>query len=160
MREPDFVGVAGRAWRIHIRPEDRREKAQDASLAAWHMHCPHAHPLWSWYMVTLIHLREIPGTPPVKRQYPEAAYEVIVMSLNPDYPLQEPGIIQHPLHYLEPFDHVFQFDGPNDAQAIRVIELYIWACVNGHISPDSDYRQAWKDMLRGTIEHVVTGGHA
>jgi hypothetical protein len=55
---------------------------------------------------------------------------------------------------------VLQFDGPNDPQAIRVIELYIWACVNGHISPDSDYREAWKAMLRGTIEHVVTGGHA
>lgn len=135
------------------------EKAQEASLAGWHMHCPHAHPFWSWYMVTLIHLREIPDTPPVKKDSPEMSHEVVVMSLNPDYPLREPGKVQHPLHYLEPFDHVMQFTGTTDAQAIRVIELYIRACVDGHISPDSDYRQVWRDLLPGTIEHVVTGHH-
>lgn len=159
MREPDFEGSGGRAWRIHIRPEDRKEKAQDASLAGWHMHCPHAHPLWSWYMVTLIHLRDIPGTPPPTKRSPEMSHEVVVMSLNPDHPLQNPGDIQHPLYYLEPFDHVIQFSGTTDEQAIKVIEIYVRACIDGFVSPDQDYRQVWRDMMRGTIEHVVTGGH-
>jgi hypothetical protein len=161
MREPDFEGMAGRAWRIDIRPEDRVQRDQDASLAGWHMHCPHAHPFWSWYMVTLIHLRDLPGMSKLAtKNYPEASHEVVVMSLNPDHPLREPGRVQHPLNYLVPFDHVIQFDGTNDEQAVHVIELYVRACVDGHISPDQDYRQAWKDMMRRTIEHVVTGGHS
>jgi len=159
MRAPDFEGLHGRAWRIAIRPEDRQRPAQAASLAGWHLHCPQAHPFWSWYMVTLIHLREIPGTPPPTLHAPGNSHECIVMSLNPDHPLVEPGRIQHPLHYLEPFDHVLQFGGTTDAQAIQVIELYLRACVNGHLSPDSDWRRAWRDLLPGTIEHVVTGTH-
>jgi hypothetical protein len=161
MREPDFEGTGGRAWRIAIRPEDRDHVDQEASLAAWHLNCPHAHPFWSWYMVTLIHLRDVPGmSKPATKQYPGASHEVIVMSLNPDHALTEPGQIQHPLYYLEPFDHVIQFDGTTDEQAIRVIELYVRACVDGHISPDQDYREAWKSMMRKTVEHVVTGGHS
>lgn len=160
MREPDFSGARGRAWRIEIRPEDRRTRDVDATLAGWHLHCPHAHPLWSWYMITLIHLRDMPGqSKPPTKHYPEAAYEVLVMSLNPEHPLREPGRVQHPLYYLSPFDHILQFHGTTDEQAIRVIELYVRACTTGMLSPDQDYREVWRSLMAQTIEHVVRGHH-
>jgi len=53
-------------------------------------------------MVTLIHLRDLAGmSKPATKRYPEASHEVVVMSLNPDHPLAEPGQIQHPLYYLQ-----------------------------------------------------------
>jgi len=155
---PDFEGAGGRAWRIDIRPADRISRDHDATVAAWHLHCPHAHPFWSWYVVYLIHLRDVPGQskPPTKR-YPEAAYEVVVAALDPEHPIQ-PAVVQRHRH-LEPFDHVIQFHGTTDAQAVAVIELYVRACVEGTLSPDPDFRQIWRELMPQTIEHVVKGHH-
>lgn len=161
MREPDFEGPGGAAWRIAIPPEERAAKPDyQASLGMWHLHCPGAHPLWTWYVVTLIHLRDIPGVAPAKKHYPEAAYEFIVMALNPDggVPVQ-PGQLPRQLCYLTPFDHVLQFHGTTDEQAVRVVELYLRACTNGRLSPDQDYRAVWRDLMSGTIRHVVEGHH-
>jgi hypothetical protein len=61
-RAPDFRGVGGAAWQIPMAPLGQRGKPDvDGTIAGWVLNAPQAHPLWTYYLVSAIHLREIPG---------------------------------------------------------------------------------------------------
>jgi hypothetical protein len=81
-REPDFSGV-GRAWEMRMGPQARPDQA--ATIVGYVVTGPF-HPMWSWWMVAVIHLRKIPGTHPAHKHYPEAEYELMIVSLDPETP--------------------------------------------------------------------------
>lgn len=122
------------------------------------MNVPGAHAFWSWWTVTLVHLREVPGVPPPHLKYPEAEYEFTIFSINPEAcPEPDPDAVGHPI--LTPPDVVEQFHGVSDEDAERICLGAVQAIVNGHISPDQDYRGVWKMLMAGTVEHFRQGAH-
>lgn len=170
MRDPDFSGVA-RVWRIEtteIQQKAHKENwgYESSSLADWIVHGPY-HPFWSWWYVAVISLRDIPDAPPANKKYPEAEYEFMIISLNPDGRNEgqvdidkiEAGDIEGGLPgFLTPSDVVFQFHGVTDEQAVKVGEAAIRAIVNGQ-SCDSDFRSWWMRSLEATVEHFRMGVH-
>lgn len=160
-RAPDVDGHA-KAWRI--KSPSAPAWQNEGCAAAWLLHVPWAHPLWSFYVLQTIALRSIEAEdrPPVL-QFPGASHEMLVSALNPDMPLADiddwngPGT--PPMAYLEPFDQCVQFIVADDAQAELVSDLVVRAIVEGNLSPDSDFRGLWRETIANTAEHVRLGGH-
>lgn len=146
MRPPDLDGAVAKAWNV-------QSGEHPTSLAAWFVNGPF-HPMWSWWAIALVRLRDVPGMPPAKRNYPEAEYEFIIMSVHPDHP-PDPDNPKH-VEYLEPIDVVEQFHGVTERDAVRIVEACVKAIVDGRMSPDSD----WTAALQATVEHYRSGAHA
>lgn len=155
MKTPDIEGKFGRAWIAG----GKRTVDHSASLGSWLLNIPGAHLLWEYWIVGVVHLRAIPGGRPAKKHYPEAEYEFIIASINPEAcPKPDPeSTIGYPC--LTPVDVVYQFHGVNDRDALRIGELAIKAMVDGRISPDQDFRSAWDRVLDATVAHFRSGKH-
>lgn len=107
-------------------------------------------------MLSVVHLRQLEGLPPAELQYPEAAYELTSLALHP-HPDYLPDPDNWRPRWLQPIDVCEQFHGVSDAQAAEILEGFVNMIVAGQLSPDSDYRSAWKQLLWETIEHMTTG---
>lgn len=153
MRDPDLKGPAGQAWKTPIEP------GPHTSLALWLINVPKAHPHWSWWTVGVIHLRDVEGLPPAKKHYPEAAYEFLIMALNPER-CPEPVLDPSSWSFLSPADVVEQFHGMIDIEAVRLCEQAVRAIMDGRLSPDQDFRSAWHNTIQTTAEHYRQGKHA
>lgn len=166
-REPDFSGVA-QAWRVQQNEQVEEAHfgswgAASGTLAAFLIHGPY-HPMWAWWYVGLVHLREIEGAPPANRQYPEAEYEIMCLSIDPGgqpgrpsvphLKLIEEGDIKAGLPgFLQPPDWVVQFHGVTDKQAVEVATHAARAISAGQ-SCDSDFRSWWERAIPTTVKHV------
>lgn len=158
MTEPTLTGPAGRAWLI---PNKSNVLDHQAGLASWIVNVPGAHAFWAHWMVAVCHLRDIPGARPAVKKYPEAEYEFVIASINPELcpnPTPE-SALQDGLQLLSPMDVVEQFHGVSDHDAIRVCEGAIRAIMAGHMSPDQDYRPIWREAIRETVRHFREGKH-
>lgn len=153
LRPPDKVGSMAKAWRSRVRPT---RPEHEASIAAWFVQGPF-HPFWSWWLISAVSLRDIPGAEPAKKRYPEAEWEIMILSLDPNF--YPPSLDAAPQHFLTPPDLVYQFDGIAENQVEEVVELMIEAMINGRISPDQDYRGVWERSLRETVRHYKEGKH-
>jgi hypothetical protein len=172
MREPDFSGIA-KVWQIRHQPEMKTAHADSwgyasGSLCDFIVHGPY-HPLWSWWYIGLVHLRPIEGAPPANKQYPEAEYELMCLSLNPrgesgrpkipDLEKLEAGDVEHGLPgFLTPPDWVVQFHGVTDEQARKIATIAVKIIAEGQ-SCDSDFRQWWKHSISETARHYREGLH-
>lgn len=151
-------GAGGQAW--ELMPEKPAVKDHEASISAWLINVPGAHPFWSWWSVGMIHLRDIPGVPPANKRYPEAEYEFMIYTIDPNRcPHPDPDKAAEGYPHLIPFDVSEQFHGVSDQDAARICEGAVRAIVAGYISPDQDYRMAWRRLLHGTIKHFQEGRH-
>lgn len=169
MREPDLSSDTVKAWLIPITKESveghtKEWGAPPAHIATWIVTGPF-HMFWQWWMVAVIHLRDIPGAPPPHKQYLEAEYEFMILSMNPD-PGDRPNVPdidaldrgENPNlclpGFLSPPDAVVHFHGVDDEQAAEVARLSVAAIVNGYASPDSDFRSWWKTAIPNTVKHL------
>ncbi len=100
----------------------------------------------------------MPEAPPAFKQYPEAEYELMIVSLNPDSDPPDPDLPES-LDFLTPIDLQFHFDGVSDEQALEITEMAIHAIVEGKMSPDQDFRNVWKETLTNTLAHYKQGLH-
>jgi hypothetical protein len=161
MRPPDLHDKAS-AWII---PIDRSRKDWtpdwDGTLCLYLLQCKWAHPFWSWYHITGIHLRDIPGVKPAHRQFPEAGHEIVIMSLNPktEHDPDKLSTGEQSLEYLLPLDLEHQVAGLSDEQFKGLVQDVVVAVVEGRMSPDQDYRQWWKQAIDQTAEHIREGRH-
>jgi hypothetical protein len=156
-RPPDAKGPAGRAWLI---PNRSKVPDHSASLAQWLVNCPGAHPAWQWWTVGVVHLRPIEGVKPTAKQYPEAEYEFLIYAVSPeDNPEPDPDHPEQGYTPLFPLDVVEQFHGISDRDAVRLCGMCIRAIVDGLLSPDQDYRAAWKKTIEDTVAHYRAGKH-
>jgi len=164
MRAPDLEGNNCRVWKIR-KPDRRGPRWQpdwEASLANYILHCPWAHPFWSWYAIAGVHLRAIPGVPPPKLHFGGAGYEIDILSLNPDYVPDISGLEADTgyLRYLTPPDLVHQVTGKlTDEQFQGIVQEVIVTIVEGRASPDVDYREWWRQAIDQTVAHVLAGRH-
>lgn len=171
MRDPDYVGLA-RVWKIEkseILEQGHLEKFGYPSTqvgATYLVNGPY-HPVWSWWYIATVSLKDIPGVPVATKRYPEAEYEIMCLSLNPtpelgrSYPPDvdkiEAGDVEGGLPgYLVPPDFVVQWHGTTEEQAAEVTDLVALHISRGH-SCDSDYRRYWEGVIVKTVEHFTTG---
>lgn len=167
MREPDFAGLA-RVWRIRHTTEAEAAHGESwgygsSSLSDYIVNGPY-HPFWSWWYVGLVHLRPLDGAPPANKQYPEAEYELMCMSLDPDPKDGRPktpdldkieagDVLGGLPGFLSPPDWIVQFHGVADDQAREVAEHAARAIAHGQ-SCDSDFRSWWNAAIPNTVKHV------
>jgi hypothetical protein len=157
MRPADARVPAGRGWKVPI-PADG-EPAWAATLNAWIVNVPGAHPFWSWWQVSVVHLRDLHGVPPAHRRYPEAEYEFMIVAFDPDTPPDPDDRGGDGAKFLTPIDVVEQFHGIADAQAAQLCDGAVAAILRGRASPDQDYRSWWHACIRSSVEHAALGGH-
>jgi len=152
IRQPDRHGVWS-AWRVPIEP---LTVDQRGTLDLWLLHCPGAHAAWSYWGLSLLHLRPLKGeSRPAFKQYPDAEYEVLSVALDPDYPPNPDDA--KTFRALHPIDFALQFHGIGDVNAISMIEKFVELVVAGRLSPDTDYRSRWQELIWGSVEHLTTG---
>lgn len=153
MRAPDIEGVRGKAWKIISRPDHQ------AHIAGYIVSSPHYHPIWSYWLVNVCHLRDLPGVPPAYLAYPGAEYEFCIQSCDPTRDAPDPDHPEKGYHTLCPVDVVEQFDGVSDDDARRMCEACVRGICDGLISPDQDYRSLWKKTIATTASHFRSGAH-
>ena len=158
MGKPDFEGVAGCAWDlIRISGGVVTDLAQTAGLASWVINCPLAHPAWDSYLLGVVHLRDIPGTPEPARHYPGAQYELMISAIDPEaHPAPDPEH-ERTFKLLAPPNVVEQFHGITDSQAAFIGRQAARAIVEGRISPDSDFQRAWNATIKASVKHFGGG---
>lgn len=161
MREPDLHGHAD-AWIIPIRP-DRPDWVPDwnAGIAHWLLHCRWAHPFWSWYTVSGIHLRPIEGVRPPAKYFPEATHEVMILALHPKMSPDPDKLStgEQAMEYLTPIDLSHQVTGLTDDQFKQLVQDIIVTIVEGRASPDQDWREWWRQSIDATAKHIREGKH-
>ena len=153
MRAPDIKTAFGQAWTL-AKSEDN-----PACVGHWLINVPGAHPFWEHWLVTVIALKDIPGVPPAHKRYPEAEYEFLIASINPEEcPHPEPDAAHYSL--LSPIDVIEQFHGVSERDAFRVGYGAVQAILHGRMSPDQDFRSMWHALIGNTVEHFKAGTHA
>ena len=149
---PDINGPGAQAW--HIPLHAMSPVARQATIGAWFIHGAF-HPCWDHWLMSIVHLRDLPGTPPARKQSPEAQYEFIIASL-----ANEGG--HDPLHpetmeILSPLDLCYQFggmndsDGTNDAHVRNMLTDFVRLVCEGKASPDTDYRTFWQQQVAKSV---------
>lgn len=160
MRPPDFSGAgAWKAWRVRLAPKGKREKRDhDAGLGSWLLFCPGAHLCWSYWWITLIHLRPIEGVRPAVVTMPGAGWEMACWAQDPDA-APDPDDVRTSKP-LSPIDWVVQFGSvQSDEKAVAVAEAVVRAIMRGDVSPDSDFRSFWNKAIPDTAACIATGKH-
>lgn len=163
LTRPEMFGVpditAGRSPRAAWKQTPNERSDYPADRGTWLVYCPGGHPFWSWWVISLVSLIDIPGQPPAHFQYPGATHELLIMALSPEKEwssiwkricVLQPGDERPLLPLLIPLDLVHQFTVPNDASAIALQGILVERCMLGDISPDSDYASLWRRIIDAT----------
>lgn len=125
------------------------------------MNVPDAHPWWQWWVVGVVHLRDVEGVAEAKRAYSAAEYEFTILTVDPEESAApDPDMVNEGYSFLYPADVAEQFDGVSDSDAARIAYLGIQEIVSGRISPDEGFQPAWKKMLDETVKSFHAGLHA
>lgn len=150
MRQPDIDGMA-RAWRADVEGFKRKhpdipEEAFASTMCSWYVSAPWAHPLWSWYNVVCIALRDMPGVPKAQHIHvPGATHEMWVAALNPEHPV---ALDESP-HMLRPMNFAAQWVAASDAEARKKVEEAVADICRGVLNPDTDFRGQWVARFGG-----------
>jgi hypothetical protein len=147
LREPELAGAGTKAWKVALVPQSPE---QEAKLAAWVVEGPF-HPMWSRWLLSVIHLRDIPGVPPASKDGPTMTHEFAILSLNPEQPVD---LDLPDLHTLHLPDAVIQFKA-TDEEAVEVLTRAVQQIVDKKASPDSDFQMYWQKHFVGpTLEDI------
>lgn len=148
LQNPDYTGAAGRAWNIDF-GDSRMDMplGANAVLAACLIEVPFAHPRWNSYMAAVIHLRPIPGAPPLECLRENATHEFSLSRVRPEFEdIADPADIRT-IKAKSPPDIEQELILPSDERVLEVLGLAAQACVGGTLNPNKEYRQQWTDFL-------------
>lgn len=162
----EWTGLNGTAVKLDLRPE----LSGFESTLAWWLLTGSWHPIWSQFVISVVHLRPIEGQPEAKLQFLDATHELLVMALDPGDPptvhspekLMDKGL--GPIGYLLPIDVCHQFIA-TDEEMIQIASLSAKACIDGHLTPSTDdnrpyFREAWLAATVKTLAHLRGEEHA
>ncbi len=152
--EPELQADPGHDLAAHIYELKMHGEIRPALLRVYLILSNQFHTMWTQWVCSLVHLRNVDGAEPVKKDYPHAEYEIVVQAVDPMTPIlscQEP---LESIRFLCPIDSRVQFNGINDGQATTVQQLMMQLIANGQISPDSDYRLRWVQRVRALVQDL------
>lgn len=121
-----------------------------ACLGAVLIHRPDAHPAWSDYVVSIVHLRPIAGLPADYLAYPDSTHEILVLALDPDH-VADPAD-RKTIRPLNPANLVHQLRSFSDRAACAVFADFCELLNNGSLSPDTDHIQAMRERLELLVQ--------
>lgn len=134
---------------------------QQATVTSWFLDCPAQSPAWSHYLLSIIHLRPIPGVRPAVIREPHATHEVMVIALDPrGNPHPEDT---ETWRFLTPVNVCEQVQLPSDADAVELAADCARAVVNGVLwaePPLSGQKEPWRTVLLKTAAHARGEEHA
>jgi hypothetical protein len=116
-------------------------------LGAWLIECDRLHGVWSFWLLSVVHLRTLPECPPAVGD--GNAHELLIWAVDPETPPTVDRMLCNGFKLLQP-PMMFRFDrfGADDAHALKRLELLVAACVNGKLTPDDDDRARWRALLQ------------
>jgi len=154
VRDPDFTGRGGSAWRLP--PHER----WPTTLASFLLDVPGAHPHWHRWMLSVVHLRDAAGFPPATVTLAGAAHELVVGAIHPDWEpdgtVDDLGVSRG-VPFLRPLDVIRQFIVRSDEDAARLAERCTRAVTDGVLSPDQDWRRIWAGFIDTTAARLCEG---
>lgn len=155
MRDPNLSGAYGRAWTS----PDTRDVRQEwpAGIGLWLLHCPGAHPLWSWYGVSACSLADYPGMSPALKRSPDMTHELQVFALHPDWKPDDDWFQAIGRHWLQPINLAEQVVLPSDDHARELLTLLVRSFCDGLLSPDTDFRSHTERAIQATADHMRRG---
>lgn len=160
--DPTYEGAGGSVWEWSTTDEEKAANPQ--SHGQYLIYAPASNPFWWWYVLGAIDLRVHEGFPDIpapKKAFEEAEYEMIVMALNPEYPVPppkgDPSKTDTPLMILQPPDQAIQIGAlpGGDEDMLKFIDLVARACADGYLVPDQDHRARWAQVIGNTYEHFI-----
>lgn len=175
--EPTHEGSHGRAWKLAI-PDGTAPKF-GATVCHYLITAPSYHPMWFQYNLVVLRLKEIPGLPKAKLQFPGATHELMVAALNPEtghgiaghYPehhtpecMSGSHIEGQDLSYLFPINIAWQVIASDEEMEV-LADMAVTAVVSGKWNPETAdspdmIRQAWNAGLTRTLAHHRGEPHA
>jgi hypothetical protein len=154
------VGPAGRAARVEHTVEPEDHPAKGALLGTWFIEAPGQSPAWRHFVLSCVHLREVPGAAPAAVAVPGATHEFLLLALDPrSEPLPTDP---ESWTYLTPANVEEQVRLPDDEAALRVLGAAARAVIAGRLFAEpalSGQREPWRSALRGAAAHE-RGEHA
>lgn len=134
-------------WRLEVQGEPRKPHA---TVGAWLVSGPF-HVAWSRWLVSIVHLRPVPGVDAAKLHFETATHEVQIMSCDPEHYGEHAEILASKgarwFRLLDPPDLICQIEVTGDAMAVQCVEPLLRLVADGQLSPDSDFRRSWERML-------------
>src|SRR5574340_355778 len=120
-KKPDLQGRFGKAWKQDEKSSIKRnpdfKPQSESTLIGWIVYGPSYHPLWDYYYIGCVFLKDIEGMPPAIIHLEGATHEVFVIALNPDHtPALNDG-----LYMLTPINFSAQFIS-TDEEALKKME--------------------------------------
>lgn len=132
--------------------------AHAANLSLWLIRRPGAHPFWQWWVVSVVHLRDMPDAAPAARLYEKAQYEFVIYAIDPhDCPEPDPEKPEQGYPHLIPLDVLEQFHGVTDEQARQLTAAAVSSIVDGLLSPDEDDRPRWQKWVATKVQSMRSG---
>jgi hypothetical protein len=158
---PIVSGPHGRAWLSDMAGIARLHNANpenDATLAAWIVEAPWAHPAWHSYSVVLVHLRPLPHARERTLVHLDGAtHELWVYALDPTKDRNKMLIGKERGFWLQPINFAAQFIETSDDLALARVRAAVQEICDGDLCPDTDFIRDWarrfgdnmmKDRLR------------
>lgn len=144
--EPTLTGPKGRAWLVDknlININQKIDPAKNCSVCVWIIEAEWAHPLWHSYVLTTIHLRNIPGIPEAAHYLEGATHEMVLHPLDPTVS-RSTAIQGFGGAILVPPNFCAQFIEASDDLARERIKASVEEILRGGLSPDTDFVFQWK----------------
>lgn len=135
--------------------------AQAATLATWFLRCPGQSPAWDRYLLSIIHLRDLPGVPPAEVRVPGATHEVLLFALDPE-PDPQPTAPDS-WRFLHPHNVMEQVQLPHDTAAIELLAKCAQAVLAGILPAEPMLAGAvepWRTTLIRSAAHMRGEEHA
>lgn len=160
-----YTGPMGTATELEIRGG---LPGADTTITWWLLTGLQWHPLWQQFLLIVVHLRDVEGTPAATRQFPGATHELLVLALNPERGARTPedlaGNGVGPAGYLSPIDVVHQFDATDEEMRV-LAGMLAEACTQGWLTPSTDdareaLREQWLAVCVKTLAHGRGEVHA
>lgn len=165
-RDDEIKTNAAAAARLDLEniPDDVWQKDWEAHVASWLLTVPGAHPFWTQFVLSAVHLREIPGVRSPTIHLEGATHELVLAALSPRMGVVDRVSIRtlRPPPLL-PLNLVRQVTGATDDHVRRLAGQLAGAVVHGLLHPEpGDIAGAvdqWHRTIDATLEHIIHGGH-
>lgn len=152
-----MTNINTHAWREIIEAGKTQGGRATAWGCSWGIHAPWAHPAWHQYALHLYDLLSPTGQPPTLH-LPGATHEFLLYAISPDTPL----VVGTPLsgqefQHLHPANYGYQFRATSNKAALSRLQAVVDEIVAGRLSPDTDFRDRWNQMMQDAFPLVSSG---
>lgn len=116
---------------------------------------------WGYYFLSLAHLRQLEGMPPVELEFPEATHELLLRAVDSSERVPDRRRPQE-FRTMSPVNMLVQFSSDSDEQAGDVLRHVAQALVDKDLPVEPvtvlNSYQFWIDKVRWFADHVRTTG--